>query len=1508
MSDKCPTQEELSGFVHGTLSGVRTNQIAEHVHHCESCDATIERLGGSADTFVGQLDELEEPKETNQESAAASVSIGKTIRDYKLILKLGEGGMGAVYKALHTKLHKSVALKVLPAERLKDKDAVMRFEREMRAVGKLEHKNIVRALDAGEEDGIHYLVMELVEGGDLAALIRRKGTLPVDDACEYIRQAARGLQYAHQHGLVHRDIKPSNLMLCTAATDEDDNAGPTVKILDMGLALLDEMRNKGSDELTGSGRIMGTLNYMAPEQGSNSHDVDIRADIYSLGATLYKLLCGTAPFEGKKYDTPLKQLMALATSEPDPIADRRGDVPMQLANVVHCMLAKSPGDRFATPSDVAEVLSPFIRRSRSMLPSRPSGTVPSQQPEPPPAPPASDSPSAKPAARPRPKRKESPDATPASGVDRAPPKSGSSSAISVTPDESPRDRFRKKTKKKSSKLVLICTVIAALLVIGLGVTLAVVMNREDSEIAAADAGEDEASDPGGGQEGETVDGDLDDPEAAEPNDPSANPPIPPADPPTPLDPIPDVPMDPPDEGTNPQPQPLVADPRPLLSAPPNGEETELLSIIDLQQDFSTGNWQQTDDELVSPGTKHTRLQVPVELPPEYDLKITLQVDRKTELQPALVLGLGASGNSFNVVLDASDGRCGLELLGGMRYNDNNNPTNRAVRALEVGKQNVVQCRVRSTGIVVLCNGMQVIKWQGDLQELAVPDTGWKTPSPEALMISGDSLCRISSIKLINGGIDEPFANLHLAHREIEISAVEIERLPVPDATSVKSKRAALTRSLKDELAEAKTAKQLKLLALSLRDRGLKSDDSTERYAYLLLASSAADKLGDVGLKLSVADNLTMNFAVDDLTAKISAIEEIVRQSKRRDTDWDAGQRALQLLAKAIERDRYDEADNLLPVIRNVARKTQNSELATIAAARGQQVKAMRIAHEQAREALQLLKDDPNDADANSAAGEFLCLSKAHWDRGLALLSKGSNTDLKAIADTDLAFPVDAVEQAALGDAWWEIGAGKTGQVKQHAELRALRWYELALRDLVGGEADTVKDRVQSIRKSSPSQAPPIVDYSNVNQYAILTGHRNAVFDVAFSPDGWLATASDDGLVKVWDVRSVKELLSLKGHRDGVTSVTFSWDGKILASASKDGSIILWDALTGRQIKRIANWAVAPYKIEFAPNSYLMTVVFSNNQAVLLSPMTETEYARFPAVNCAAFSPDGRSIAAPYGHQVKVWALTGEELDTLSGHSNPVGALEYFPDGRILASIGTDNIVHLWNSTSGESDLRVAVERFYPGTPVRIAPDGKTFATSDGGTIKMWQASDGSAVSSVRVGSYPRADLSPDGRYLAVGNSTNTIQIFAFATDISTPYPDNVQPALEYKLRHHPADAVKIGNHWYKVNKGGGNWAAHAQWCKDQGGYLACVDSQEEALALAQLAAGKPMWLGGIRNQAGQWSWITGSSTPIRYWSTGEPKVPAGKQAVLVLEKDGRWSSFDRGDTKGNAGCICEWEF
>jgi serine/threonine protein kinase len=273
----------------------------------------------------------------------ANLYLGK----YKILELLGRGGMGAVFLCEHKTMRRRVALKVLSTAKTKDASLVERFHREARAVGALNHPNIVQAYDVDSVGKTHYLVMEYVEGINLHDLIRKVGPLPVERAANYISQAADGLQHAFGAGLVHRDIKPPNLLL---------NRQGIVKVLDMGLALFFK---DDTDNLTAkfdSTTVLGTIDYLAPEQSMDSHAVDIRADIYSLGATLYYLLTSKTPFG----DAPLAQkLLMINMREPKPIRQVREDIPEALAVVIAKMLAKSPDDRYQRPEEVSAALAPW---------------------------------------------------------------------------------------------------------------------------------------------------------------------------------------------------------------------------------------------------------------------------------------------------------------------------------------------------------------------------------------------------------------------------------------------------------------------------------------------------------------------------------------------------------------------------------------------------------------------------------------------------------------------------------------------------------------------------------------------------------------------------------------------------------------------------------------------------------------------------------------------------------------------------------------------------------------------------------------------------------------------------------------------------------------------------------------------------------------------------------------------------------------------------------------------
>ena len=281
--------------------------------------------------------------------------------NYTILDRIGAGGMGQVFKAEHRRMKRIVAIKMLPRNVTKDAAAVARFQREVEAAARLSHANIVAAYDADEAGGVHFLAMEYVEGSDLSALVKKNGRLPVAKAVNYVLQAARGLEFAHAEGVVHRDIKPANLLL--------DKKG-VVKILDMGLARIDPGGAAAAQaELTGTGAVLGTIDYMAPEQALSAKHVDARADIYSLGCTLHYLLVGKAVYGG---DTLMARLLA---HRENPIPSLGAGVPEQVEAVFRKMVAKSIEDRYQTMSQVvADLEQCGSGQPESLSIQQPAGT------------------------------------------------------------------------------------------------------------------------------------------------------------------------------------------------------------------------------------------------------------------------------------------------------------------------------------------------------------------------------------------------------------------------------------------------------------------------------------------------------------------------------------------------------------------------------------------------------------------------------------------------------------------------------------------------------------------------------------------------------------------------------------------------------------------------------------------------------------------------------------------------------------------------------------------------------------------------------------------------------------------------------------------------------------------------------------------------------------------------------------------------------------------------------
>ena len=295
---------------------------------------------------------------------AERLLIGRTagflLGQYRILDQIGRGGMGRVFKAEHRTMGRIVALKVLASDLMRTGRAREMFLREVRAAAQLVHPNIVTAYDANEIDGRYYLVLEYVDGPNLEQLVRQQGPLPVGQACDYMRQIAHGLQCAHLLGMVHRDVKPANILVQRRGLN--GAAVGLVKISDFGLARLhnpnaaDEFSDHPGTILTKDNTVMGTPDYLSPEQARNLHKTDIRSDLYGVGCTFYFLLTGRVLFPG---GSTLDKLIRHGTERPPSVRDARPETPPEVAAVVGKLLAKHPEERYQTPAELAAALEPF---------------------------------------------------------------------------------------------------------------------------------------------------------------------------------------------------------------------------------------------------------------------------------------------------------------------------------------------------------------------------------------------------------------------------------------------------------------------------------------------------------------------------------------------------------------------------------------------------------------------------------------------------------------------------------------------------------------------------------------------------------------------------------------------------------------------------------------------------------------------------------------------------------------------------------------------------------------------------------------------------------------------------------------------------------------------------------------------------------------------------------------------------------------------------------------------
>jgi formylglycine-generating enzyme required for sulfatase activity/serine/threonine protein kinase len=364
-----PSEDALRAFALGKLDDSTASVLMSHLDSCPDCCKVVAALSG--DDFLDRLrqahgrsstpapakslaDAARAPKPPASQAPIPNLPPALAANEqYEILRELGRGGMGVVYLAKNKLMDRLEVLKVINKALLDRPGAVERFLREIRSAAKLSHANVVAAYSAVQQGELLAFAMEYIEGQDLASLVKSRGPVPVIHACYYVQQAALGLQHAHEKQMVHRDIKPQNLILAREGKKH------IVKVLDFGLAKV--MREKTEDTgLTGEGAMLGTPDYIAPEQSLDAAKADIRADMYSLGCTLYFLLAGRPPFSASSLGAIL---MAHQTEEAKPLNLVRPEVPEELAALVRKMMAKSPAKRYQTPLEVVQALGLFVKQA-----------------------------------------------------------------------------------------------------------------------------------------------------------------------------------------------------------------------------------------------------------------------------------------------------------------------------------------------------------------------------------------------------------------------------------------------------------------------------------------------------------------------------------------------------------------------------------------------------------------------------------------------------------------------------------------------------------------------------------------------------------------------------------------------------------------------------------------------------------------------------------------------------------------------------------------------------------------------------------------------------------------------------------------------------------------------------------------------------------------------------------------------------------------------------------------
>jgi WD40 repeat protein/tRNA A-37 threonylcarbamoyl transferase component Bud32 len=1307
------------------------------------------------------------PYQVNQllQGRGADLLLGQ----YVLLERLGQGGMGQVYKARHRHLNRIVALKIIRKDRLTSADSFRRFAREIRAVGQVSHPNIILAFDADQVGGTHYFAMEYVEGTDLARVVKQGGSLPVRQACDYVRQAAVGLQHAHEHGLVHRDIKPANL-LRTAD-------GRHIKILDLGLARLNQTAESEDSPsgLTHTGTVLGTPDYIAPEQITDSRSADIRADLYSLGGTFYFLLTARPPFPG---GTVIEKLAKHQWGEPEALEDLRPEVPSAVAAIVRKLMAKSPHDRYQTPSELADVLRGVLvggfqpaaekgtgpgrtepaasAREARALPDAP-GSVPRGPFSPPeagagegvavgmqPAP-------LSPATPPDSGGGESgvtPVATEAGAETNPPwPALAASPAAAEVPS-----RYQLRRSSQKARWIIPLAAGISLTVLGC-LALAAILLLQKRESAGPDqARVSPQGGPGGAVREDKGAAPISGRSGSRPRTSARAPAEDPAHLEPALPPVVHVKVDAnkPWQDTH---MDVQAGKQVLLRARGDWKLRETACRAD-------GLAAAPRDRTVWPDAPAMCLLARIDGDPT-----PIVVGRSFTLQPGRDGRLFVQANDLD--LEQNSGTLDLDIDGGT-YQTATAPAP-GPTWVEAAEAALKPLAARAADGAADPDGLRreviafQIRFAGTPQALRAAQVLARLPSPLDRLVR----TQIPSRETFNWHPPELVAVLG-EHRWWHGHSLRCLALSPDGKTIATGGDDGFIR-----LWDVKTGKDRPTRAV-LKHKGPVSALAFFPDGKTLASGGAEDaivRLWDVatGRKrgehphvnpvLCLAISPDGHFLAAGCQQKVVKLWEI---PGGREISFEAHPGTIRTVAFAPDSRAGFPRDYTLVT----GGDDRTAKVWFIQVQKEKIIVDGRLVNRIAR--VERLTLSLHTGEVLSAAfspdGKLLATGSADgsakvWDVGTGK-QQASLPGHRGAAGA-VAF-AGGSSVLATGDwegmvRFWDVATGdkRTIFMAHPGGVSVLTFGSGGKLLFTGGGDGTVR----------------LWDPAGEKEWAPRSNHRVSVASVALSPDGrTVAAASLDHTITLWDVATRKERQTLTGHTGGVTAVAFSSDGKALATGSEDGTVRLWDPDTGEKRGALPGHPGGVTAVAFAPDGRTLASAGNDNLVTVWDLATLKERHKLAGhaqtVTSVAFAPGGKLLASGgQGGGIRLWeAETGQDRGLIAAQPR-VTCVAFAPDGRTVASAGSSDLpVRLWSVDSrGEVANLPQSKQDTPVACVAFAPDGKTYlAASADGQLGLWDTGPGQKDRSLwgcrLVGTVTSIAFAADGRHVATASANGTVYI------------------------------------------------------------------------------------------------------------------------------------------------------